>query len=193
MNRHDNAQAAPALSFRLATHDDALCVGALGTQVFYTTYAPDGIIPVLAKEALQFFSTEAIEAEIARPGTFLVLAECNGYLVGYAHVTMDTAHEHVPEARAPAEVYRLYVQERFTGRGVGRALLADVEARVAALGADVLWMHTWIGNIRARAFYPRCGYVERGVTHYVFQGVAYENRLFAKPLTVAAGSGVSPG
>jgi GNAT superfamily N-acetyltransferase len=178
----------PATTFRLATAGDALCLGVLGTQVFLDTYALQGIRPAIAREALSHFSTAAMSDVLARPDAFIVVAECDGHLVGYAQVTIDATHALAPEAHA-AELRRLYVQERFTGRGIGRDLVRQAEGYAAAHGASLLWLTTWIGNTRALAFYPRCGYAERGATVYEFQGEAYENRLFARPLAGGAPSG----
>lgn len=171
-------------TFRIATAADAACIGVLGAQVFLDTYAPHGVRPVLAAEVLEHFSTSAIDALLARTDTFFVLAECEAHLVGFAHVTTGADHALVADAHA-AELRRLYVQARFTGRGLGRALLSQAEAFAAAHGAGALWLTTWIGNERAIAFYPRCGYSERGVTTYDFQGDLYENRLFSRSLAAS--------
>ncbi|MED5619779.1 GNAT family N-acetyltransferase [Ideonella sp. BN130291] len=178
------------LAFRTATADDALCLGVLGTQVFLDTYATGGIRPSLAREVLAHFSTEAMARLLAAPDTVLLLAESQAHLVGFAQLAPGKGHARV-QARAPVELARLYVQEPFTGRGVGRALLQQAEARMAAQGADVMWLTAWVGNARALAFYPRQGYREQGVTSYEFEGEAYENRLFAKPLGPGGGDGAA--
>jgi len=77
---------------------------------------------------------------------------------------------------------RLYVQERFTGHGIGKRLLLEAERFTASRGASLLWLTAWVGNPRALAFYPRQGYAEMGRTAYVFEAESYENRLFGKPL-----------
>jgi diamine N-acetyltransferase len=169
------------LTFRTATADDALCLGVLGTQVFLDTYATAGIRPSLAREVQAHFSTDAMLRLLQTPGSELLLVECDGHLVGFAQLSHGQPHALVA-AQAPVELVRLYVQEPFTGRGVGRALLQQAEASMAARGADVMWLTAWVGNTRALAFYPRQGYREQGVTAYEFEGEAYENRLFAKPL-----------
>jgi GNAT superfamily N-acetyltransferase len=178
----------PATTFRLATAADAMCLGVLGTQVFLDTYALQGIRPAIAHEALEHFSTSAMQGVLSRDDTFVVLAERDGHLVGFAHVTTGAPHALAPEPRA-AELRRLYVQERATGRGLGRELLRQAEGYAGAHGATLLWLTTWVGNTRALAFYPRCGYVERGATVYVFQGEPYENRLFARALAARGPGG----
>ena len=167
------------IPIRPATPADALCLGVLSTQVFLDTYATQGIRAALANEVLAQHSVAVYEALLADPGVTLLVAECDGHLVGFSQVRGDVGHALVPEAAA-AELDRLYVHERFTGRGVGRDLLRQAEKAAAARGADTLWLTAWEGNARALAFYPRRGYENLGRTVYTIEGEDYPNHLFAK-------------
>ena len=167
------------ITFRPARPDDALCLGVLSTQVFLDTYATHGINGPIAREALALHSVAAYDALLADAGVTVLVAECDGNLVGFSQVRDGEGHAQVPEAAA-AELRRLYVQEGFTGRGVGRDLLRQAEKAAAARGAEMLWLTAWEGNVRALAFYPRCGYEELGCTVYTIEGVDYPNRLFGK-------------
>jgi GNAT superfamily N-acetyltransferase len=168
-----------AITFRPARSDDALCLGVLSTQVFLDTYAPQGIRPALAREVLTKHDGATYERALADPGATILVAECAGHLVGFSVVNDGLGHDLVPEAAA-AELRRLYVQEPFTRRGVGRDLLRHAEKAAAARGADALWLTAWAGNERALLFYPRCGYEDLGATVYSIEGEDYPNRLFAK-------------
>lgn len=173
------------VSYRNAAFDDALCIGFLGMQVFLDTYAIEGIRPAIAREVQRSLSPAAIERALIEPDVRFVLAEREGHLIAFAQATLHTGHPLVDEPAAAA-LNRLYVQERFTGRGLGRSLLARMEAAVAEEGDAVLWLTAWIGNARALAFYPRAGYAELGPTVFSFEGEDHENRLFAKRLAGAA-------
>jgi len=166
---------------RSALPADALCLGALGMQVFLDTYAIEGIRPGLAREALDHFSTEATVAALEAPGAECIVAERAGHLVAFAHLAHGATHALVA-ARPACELARLYVQAPFAGAGLGRRLLQEAEVRAAARGTRVMWLTTWVGNTRARGFYPRCGYADVGLTHYEFDGQSFENRAFAKRL-----------
>lgn len=172
---------------RPAVTEDAACLSALAIQVFLDTYATQGLRPALAREALGSFSTATFERALADPHTRLVLAECAGHVVGFAHVTLGQAHALAPPG-APAEVLRLYVQERFTGRRVGTALLDAAERVAAGEGAAVLWLTPWVGNARALAFYAARGYTDHGLTHFRLEGETHENRLLAKQLDRTVGA-----
>ena len=170
-----------AMSLRDAVHEDALCLSVLARQVFLDTYATGGIRPALAREVLQTYSQAAFEAALGDEATQLVVAEHDAHLIGFAQVTLEARHELAPAGRQ-AELLRLYVQEPFTGCGVGTRLLARAEAVAAASGASVLWLTPWVHNARALAFYGRRAYQDHGLTHFRFEGESHENRVFAKPL-----------
>ncbi len=169
------------VTFRAGEKTDALCIGILGTQVFLDTYAPDGIRPSLAREALQNHSVETISMLFSDPRIRFIVAERAGHMIAFAQLTVGSSKELVPFKPA-TELNRLYVQEPFTGSGVGRALLAQAEACASAEGAAVLWLTAWVGNPRALTFYPRQGYKDFGSTPYVIENEQYENRVFAKTL-----------
>lgn len=169
------------ITTRTATPQDALTIGVLGMQVFLDTYATEGIREAIAQEALDAFLPEAISKIIARSDTLIVVAEINHHLVGFAQVALRTGHELIGDSNA-AELKRLYVQENFTGKGVGYALLQSAEEYARRGGAVLLWATVWMGNERALGFYPRQGYECLGSAFYTFQNETHENRLFGKIL-----------
>lgn len=168
-----------SISIRAAAPKDALCLSVLGTQVFLDTYATQGIRPLIAREVLELFSIDAISALLSSPSIEIIVAEQDGHLIGFAQLTDGAGHELVPFAPA-VELNRLYVQERFTSKGIGRALLQRAEATAAARGARALWLTAWVGNPRALAFYARQGYKELGASLYVYEDEDYETRIFVK-------------
>ncbi|MCD5995811.1 GNAT family N-acetyltransferase [Pseudomonas sp. CDFA 602] len=166
---------------RDALPEDALCLGALGAQVFLDTYATQGIREAIAHEVFDVFSPQAMTQAITRPACILLIAESRGHLLGFAQVALDTDHDMLCTPGA-AELQRLYVQERFTGKGIGHRLLEAAERRAADAGAIGLWATVWEDNVRALEFYPRKGYVLKGVPQYLFQGEIVGNCLFFKTL-----------
>ena len=173
--------APPAVTLRAATAADTLCIGVLATQVFLDTYATGGIRPSLAREVLEHLSTSAISALLARPATVFIVAEVSGHMVGFAQVTLGARHPLVAGG-IQAELNRLYVHTRFSGQGIGKALLRRAERQAAEHGASAMWLTAWVENGRALAFYASRGYTDVGATPYVFETEAYENRVFAAAL-----------
>lgn len=182
----------PSLArLRPAGSQDALSLSVLATQVFLDTYATDGIREAIAREVLEHCSTEATAARLADAQSHFIVAEQDGHLLGFVELRFGAAP--APMAAEPAaQVVRLYMLERFAGRGLGTRLLAQAEALAAAGGACRIWLTAWIGNARALAFYPRRGYDAVGKTQYEFGGERYENRLFAKGLAPLAQRHIDP-
>lgn len=170
------------VSLRAAVPADALCLSVLGTQVFLDTYATQGIRPAIAREVVELFSIDAIADLLSSPSTEILVAEQDGHLIGFAQLSWGSRHELVP-FEPVVELYRLYVQEPFTSKGVGRALLQRAEELAAEGGARALWLKAWIGNPRALAFYARQGYEEVGATAYIYENEEYETRVFVKDLS----------
>ena len=167
--------------FREAVPSDALCIGVLATQVFLDNYATEGIRPSLAREVLEALSTDAIAGLLSAPRSVFIVAESAGHMIAFAQVTLGATQALVAPEGA-AEINRLYVHERFTGKGVGSALLRFCEAWAAGQGVSTLWLTAWVGNARARAFYAHRGYRDLGATLFAFQGEQHENRVFARAL-----------
>lgn len=169
---------APEPVIRQAAPADAPCIAALGLQVFLETYATSGIWPALAREALGSFSVEAIEFQLQLPGAFFLVAEHGDRLVAFAQFAQPAYEK--PEGTFWVE--RLYVQEPFTRRGIGKALLSRVEALARENGATAISLTAWVGNARALAFYSSQGYDDVGPTTFTFEGESYENRRLLKRL-----------
>ena len=151
-------------------------------QVYLNTYATEGIRALLVREIHAQLSIAAISELISSVGTSFILVERAGHLIAFAQITFGATHELVGELNA-VELDRLYVQERFTGQGVGKALLNHVEALAASSGASKLWLTAWVKNLRALRFYRAQGYADVGMTMYRFEHEAHENRLFVKALS----------
>jgi diamine N-acetyltransferase len=169
------------VSLRAASTADASCLAVLATQVWLDTYATDGIRETIAAEVLQSFSPQTIGALIAEPAVTFVLAENNAHLIGFAQWTAGARHALVNGVN-PAELDRLYVQERFAGRGIGTLLLEASERAARSQGVDALWLQAWVHNDRALRFYAKHTYVDLGSTDFRMGVEVHENRVLAKQL-----------
>jgi len=90
--------------------------------------------------------------ELTPPAGEFLLARLDGQVVGCGAV------KHHPGA--PSELKRMWVAESARGHGVGRRLLAELEARVLAAGADTARLETNRALVEAIALYRSAGYAE---------------------------------
>jgi len=97
-------------------------------------------------------------AALEEEGRVVLVAELDGDVAGMAHLAPSAA------ANAPhrAEVQRVAVAEAARGAGVGRALLAAVEAAALERDLTLLWLTTH-DESDACAFYEAVGYTKLGV------------------------------
>jgi GNAT superfamily N-acetyltransferase len=79
-----------------------------------------------------------------------------------------------------AEIKRMYVVPEARGRGVARALLADLEARARALGYSSIRLETGTNQPEAMALYQRAGY--RTMVPYGHYRESPMSRCFEKDL-----------
>lgn len=168
------------IDYRRAGPADALCLSVLATQVFLDTYATNGINTDLAKEAITVYSRDVFAERLTDQQVEITLAEANDHLVGFVDLRRSSQCP-VPAFQGP-EVFKLYVQRPFQRNGIGQELMALAEESAMSMGARAIWLTAWAGNAKALAFYPCVGYQDVGVTQYVIEGTAYENRVFAKQL-----------
>jgi GNAT superfamily N-acetyltransferase len=84
-------------------------------------------------------------------GTFLV-ARDDGRAVGCGAIRMND--------ETTAEVKRMYVEPEDRGKGVGRAVLARLEAAAKQFGARRLVLETGIHSPEALALYRRAGFTQ---------------------------------
>jgi GNAT superfamily N-acetyltransferase len=169
---------------RPAVAEDALCLSVLAMQVFLYTYATQGIRPAITREVLSGYSEQVFSQAIATEGTFIVVAELTGHLIGFAQVTVGESQALAPKG-PQSELLRLYVQEPFTGKRVGTQLLAAAERLADEVGSEVLWLTPWVHNYRALGFYASRGYKDYGLTHFTFEGESHENRVYAKSVAAS--------
>lgn len=169
------------VEFRLAEPADALCVGVLAMQVFLDTYAPDGLRPDIAREALANYRPTVFEVRIRDTSNHFILVERTGHLIAFSECSVSSEPPQ-PSLSMGVELVRLYVQRNAQRAGIGAALLARAESRAKGMRRPLLWLTAWSGNTNARAFYLAQGYEDVGATDHVFEGKAYENRIYRKVL-----------
>ncbi|MCU6435510.1 GNAT family N-acetyltransferase [Undibacterium sp. Jales W-56] len=160
-------------SIRPATANDAAPIAALGIQVWLHTYATTGISTSGANYVLSEFTEHRYQQLIADTSKDLMVAEIGDHLVGYAMIGWGNMFTDVQ-----VEVEKLYVQEYFTGQGIGKALLAS--SRLAAqkyCGTPSVWLMVNAKNMNAIQFYQKLGYRHEGDTDFVLDGVKHKNHV----------------
>ena len=177
------AGAGPAI--RRATAADAAAYSALARQLFVDTFAEHNDPDDFAAFLRDTYGVERQRAEIADPAGRVLLAEVDGALAGYAYLKRGPAPACVA-GEAPVEISRFYVDGRWHGRGVARALMRAAADEALAWGGRTVWLGVWERNPRAIAFYAKCGFTDVGSHLFMVGADAQTDRLMAAPADVVA-------
>jgi len=140
---------------------DAAAVADLATQLGYPTAEPD-----MARRI----------GQVATPGdraALLVAVDDEDRPLGWAHVEL----RQTLVAEPAAQLMALVVGDGARNRGLGRDLLAAVEAWAIARGSQTLLVATRVTRTDAHRFYRREGFALNKTSH-----------IFEKPLRASAGS-----
>lgn len=142
---------------RQANSSDATSLAAIAERTFRETFAVDNSEENISLHCAQKFGAEIQSGEIADPQLITLLAEVAGELVGFAQLRLEHAAARVSGDR-PAELHRIYVASEWHGRGVATELMRAVCAAAARAGSDCIWLGVWEQNLKAIAFYRKCGF-----------------------------------
>lgn len=144
------------LTVRPGTTADIPGFRALGEAVVPPTYGP--IDAAYAQRMLdEWWVAEVFETSLARNAH--LVAEVDGEVVAMANLgRLSRSYRDFPHVTGDREVmWKLYVHPDHQGRGIGRRLLAAVEALVEG---DELWLEVVAGNDRAYDYYLAQGFDE---------------------------------
>lgn len=117
-------------------------------------------------------------AEFAPPHGMFLVARVDGLAMGCVGLKLLSERP-----RKIGELKRMFVDPAARGRGVGKALLAALEARARALGYEAIWLEAGTPQPEALGLYEAVGY----------KVIAPFGEFKASPLTVAFGKELSAG
>lgn len=159
---------------------DVLRISVLLKTVYIQTYAIEGVTLEFANFITNRFSPEYItEMIVANPSRFTV-AYHKQNPIGVAELipnsTCPIRNIHIPE------LSKLYVLERFYGKGVGIGLLNRIESELTEKGQNELYLEVWSQNLRAKAFYDKHGFIVLGKSKFQMEFNCYDNFVMYKKL-----------
>ena len=151
--------------FQQATVQDANRLADLAARLFEWTYRGQDDSQDLFTYLQENFSQGVMRRIITDPKAFVIMAEGENGLCGYAHIQLESAALEV-DANHPAELFRLYVDPSMFGKGLGARLLEEVLKAASIEDSDVLWLIVYYKNLRAKAFYAKHDFQSVGQREY---------------------------
>lgn len=167
------------MQYRDATIDDLPAIDALFRRSFVATfghlYKPEDLASFLAG-----FTPQAWAKEFAEPDLEFRLAEDERGLAGFAKTSNLTLPAET--TASTYELRQLYLDERAKGSGAAQALIEWALEQGRARGAAEMWLSVYIDNHRARRFYEKNGFEDRGPYLFMVGEHADEDRLMRRKL-----------
>ena len=151
---------------RPATLADAEALSTFGRHVFSATFGADNDPDDLRAYLDDAYAPRVQSAEIADPAISTLIAHAGDAWCGFAQVRVSDVPACVDDATA-IELWRLYVDHAWHGRGVAAALMASACDDIARRGARTAWLGVWERNARAQAFYRKQGFTRVGTHTFV--------------------------
>jgi ribosomal protein S18 acetylase RimI-like enzyme len=154
------------VTIRRGNSDDANLLAELGASTFKETFAADNTEEDMTSYLALHFSVAQQAVELAHPASTFLVAEVDGQTAGYAKLHAGEPPKDI-EGTKPIELVRLYVSQKWLGRGVGEALMRACVDEARTAGHETLWLGVWERNARAQAFYRKWDF--RAVGEHMFQ------------------------
>ena len=154
------------IAIRPAVAEDAASLAGFGARTFRETFGADNTPENMALYVEANYRPERQEAELRDPGIITLLVEDGRRLAGFVQLREGPAPDSIP-AEEPIEIWRFYVDRAWHGRGVAQSLMmASLEAAMTRR-ARTVWLCVWERNLRAQAFYRKCGFEDRGAKEFM--------------------------
>jgi ribosomal protein S18 acetylase RimI-like enzyme len=155
---------------REANKGDCKNLATLSLQVWFETYAAEGIKTEYSAYALSAF-TEQYFLSLLNKENYKILVSYDGtYLQGYALANLNS---HYQGAENGFEIEKLYVHNKSKGKGVGRMLLTEIEKKYGG----AFWLYTWVEN-KSNGFYKKLGFKHVGQYEFKFADALINNNVF---------------
>jgi ribosomal protein S18 acetylase RimI-like enzyme len=145
------------ITVRFADARDVPALVALNrvVQALHAEAEPSFFRPVDDLPGIEGFHLKALGGE----GRYTLVAELEDEVVGYASVELQRRGAHTfAWAHSRLHVHQVSVDPRCRRRGVGRALMAGVDALAAELSTTQVALDSWTFNTGARRFFEALGY-----------------------------------
>lgn len=136
----------------------------LATKSFRETYAPSNTEADLQHYTSRAFSYPALLQEMKQAETTFFVAYLNNDPAGYIQVSKDTEPPECVEEKTSLRIDRLYVLEKFKGKGIGKKLLQRGIDHAKTLDIPSIHLAVWKGNLKAISFYEHQQFTQCGET-----------------------------
>lgn len=157
---------APSYTFRNAVPSDAPVI----SELIGSTWSHFFAYSVSASDLDEYLSgplsPASIERDINNPcNTFIVaqITQEDGSvtIIGVAQLVIGPTDASLTLPK-PIELRRFYILKEYQGTTLAKDLMSQAESRAKREGYETIWLGVWEDNSRAKRFYEKMGYIQRG-------------------------------
>ncbi len=107
------------------------------------------------------YSPELQAEELTEDVTEFIIVEADEVPIAYMKLNWDEAPEKI-RGRRPMQISRLFLLQKWVGKGLGDRLMQMALERAKRRGHQVVWLTVWSKNERALRFYHKHGFRKVG-------------------------------
>ncbi|KAI7901514.1 acyl-CoA N-acyltransferase [Cokeromyces recurvatus] len=136
----------------------------LGRRLFSDTFSDANTASNMQAYLDESYTVEIQTKELADPSmsTFMAYDTENDSPIGFCQLRQNKdVYDFIQDPDA-IELQRIYVDKRYIGKGVGKALLNSSLEKARQLGKQTMWLGVWEHNPSAISFYTRQGFYKVG-------------------------------
>jgi diamine N-acetyltransferase len=110
-----------------------------------------------------------------------LLAFIDGEPAGFAKIKKYSLNEHI-ESISQMELQKIYVLQEYHGKGIGTALLKEVNNVAKEVYPDYIWLDTHISNENAIRLYEKNGFKKIGRYFFTIGTQTFEYHVMGLPV-----------
>ena len=179
-------------TIRRAELRDAAALSTFAARTFRETFEADNTAEDMTLYLAANYGPQRQAEELRDPGVVTLLVEEGGRLAGYSQL-WEGAPPDCVSGEAPVEIRRFYVDRAWQGRGVAQALMMATLEAALERGARTVWLAVWERNLRAQAFYRKCGFQDCGAQEFMLGRDRQTDRVMVRALRAPQVAERTPG
>ncbi len=170
-----------AISIRRCRMRDLETLRALARRTYDETFRHLNDPAVMDEYLADAFSPARIACELRNRHSAFFFLLVDRHIAGFMKLNVGAAQTDLKEPRS-MEIERIYIGKEHQGRGLGRILLQEAEARARRRKKDALWLGVWEKNTAAIGFYTAMGFAPAGTHAFRMGGELQTDFIMRKKL-----------
>lgn len=153
------------IDIKRAGKNDAQLLSDLSNITFIETYRGSCADEDLTTLMDKWFKEEMIFKELQNPDDHYFIAFADGFPAGYMRLKEDYSEYPLEEKYKALQLKRIYVLKEYHDKKIGAALMNYALQLAAEKKYELIWLGVWGGNAKAKLFYKKWGFEDRGLAY----------------------------